>query len=326
MAPPPTAVFEGSFYIGIVVAAMLYGLQFAMFCQSTYFQLKGPRQDRKGDRFYIAYGAIILVLITFATSANAVYGQLMWIEHRDYPGGPAAYFMENASIWVQTLGSAADVTGNVMGDALLLYRCYIIFGSKLWVIIGPTLIFVLSTVMAIITVVMSGLPNANLFRGAPVNFGIIWISATVGFNVIVTVMISARLLMARKSLQAVGGPEFCSVYTGAVAILVESSAPFSILGIIFVILFAKSMPEEFFFSNVWGSFCTLSPQIIILRVSMGAAWNKDTVSQITTHMAFAESEYTTSTTVGLHPPAMRSRSRTFDTITKGSSSTSFPDP
>lgn len=109
--------------------------------------------------------------------------------------------------------------------------------------------------MAIITVVLSGLPNANLFQGTPVNFGTVWISATVGFNLIVTIMISTRLLMARKSLQAVGGPEFCNAYTGAVAILVESSAPFTILGIAFVALFATSMPEEFFFSNVWGSFC-----------------------------------------------------------------------
>jgi hypothetical protein len=75
---------------------------------------------RRQTLFYVAYGAALLILITFALAANAVYGQLMWIEHRDYPGGPAAYFKENSSIWIQTLGSAADVTGNVLGDALLV--------------------------------------------------------------------------------------------------------------------------------------------------------------------------------------------------------------
>lgn len=105
---------------GLLLIAFPSGLQFAMFCQSAYFLLRGPQHDRKSNYFYIAYGAVILILITFATSANAVFGQLMWIEHRDYPGGPANYFMENAAIWVETLGSAADVTGNVMGDALLV--------------------------------------------------------------------------------------------------------------------------------------------------------------------------------------------------------------
>lgn len=112
--------------------------------------------------------------------------------------------------------------------------------------------------MAIITVVMSGLPHANFFQGAPVNFGIIWISSTVGFNVIVTVLISSRLIIARKNLrqsQAIVDLKFRDEYTGAVAILVESAAPFSLLGIVFVILYAKSLPEEVFFSNVWGSFC-----------------------------------------------------------------------
>jgi hypothetical protein len=55
---------------------------------------------------------------------------------------------------------------------------------------------------------------------------------------------------------------------------------------------------------------------------MGSAWNKDTVSQITTPMAFAESEYM-STTVGLEPTTVHSGSRTIDTVIKGSSSSSF---
>lgn len=105
---------------GPLLTLSMSGLQFAMFCQSAYYQLKDARHSPRSNRFYIAYGAVLLILITFATSANAVFGQLMWIEHRDYPGGPAAYFNDNASIWVQTLGSAADVTGNIMGDGLLV--------------------------------------------------------------------------------------------------------------------------------------------------------------------------------------------------------------
>jgi hypothetical protein len=109
--------------------------------------------------------------------------------------------------------------------------------------------------MAIITVVQSGLPGADLFQGNPVNFGVPWISLTVSLNGILTAMITIRLLMAHNTLQSVMGPEHSKQYIGIIAILVESAAPFTILGIVFAVLYSKSIPEEVFFSSVWGIFC-----------------------------------------------------------------------
>lgn len=90
-----------------------------MFFQSIHYLTAGHNSVKK-QKFYIIYGAILLALITISLAANAFYGQAMWIEHRDFPGGPAAYFESNEALWYNTFGTATDVTANAMGDGLMV--------------------------------------------------------------------------------------------------------------------------------------------------------------------------------------------------------------
>lgn len=95
------------------------GVYLVLFFASTYFLITGPG-SRKDARFYVVYGVLLLIFVTFAHAEHAVFGQLMWIEHRDVVGGPAAFLAENISDWHNTLGSAASVAANSFGDALLV--------------------------------------------------------------------------------------------------------------------------------------------------------------------------------------------------------------
>ncbi|KAA1470526.1 hypothetical protein DENSPDRAFT_836344 [Dentipellis sp. KUC8613] len=272
--------FERSLYIGNSFAGILYGLQLWMYFQSVWSLFKSRSSHYKTRRFYVIYGGILLILLTFSVISNALFGQEAWIEHRAEMD-PAIFLAENTSLWYNTLGSAADITVNFMGDGLLVYRCYMIWGSRLWVVAFPFIIYLASTAMAIITVVEGALPGASIFVGRSIDFGIAWVSLTVGLNVIVTVLISTRLLMMRNVARSVLSPDMAKMYTSIMAILVESALPFSVLGIGFVVTYAKSSPTEFAFACVWGTFCAVSPQLIILRVAMGAGWSKETVAQVT---------------------------------------------
>lgn len=93
-----------------------------MYFMANYYMLTVARA-RKNAKVYITYGTVILILLTIDISTNAIFGQLMWIEHRDVPGGPAAYMGENLTLWVNTLGTASGVAVNFMGDALLVRVC-----------------------------------------------------------------------------------------------------------------------------------------------------------------------------------------------------------
>ncbi|KAJ7116331.1 hypothetical protein C8R44DRAFT_792202 [Mycena epipterygia] len=270
---------ERSWYIGNAFFAILYGIQISMFFQSVYYLNIGPG-SRQSKMFYIGYSALLMVLITIALACNQFFGQAMWIEHRDFAGGPVAFFGANIAAWYNTLGTAADVTANVLGDGLMLYRCYVFWGHVRWAMVFPTLLYLSSVAMGITTTIQSGLPGGDLFEGITVNFGIPWVVLTIVFNILVTGMIVGRLTWMHSRARKVLGTDLTQRYTGLVAILVESALPFTILGICYLALYVRNDIEDLAFAGIWGCFVSLSPQAIILRVAMGGAWTQETVNRV----------------------------------------------
>ncbi|KAF7318287.1 hypothetical protein HMN09_00337400 [Mycena chlorophos] len=273
---------ERNWYIGNACYAILYGAQLCMFTLSAYFISRGNGKD-KSKYLYIAYSFTLLILETIAMAADLFYGQMMWIEHRDDPGGPVAYFAEHIADWYNTFGTAANVTEDFMSNALMLYRAYIFYsrpGSK-WMLYFPGLLFLAATAMSIAATIQSGLPGGDFFHGTTTNFTIPWLVLTITFNIITTAMISIRLFQMSKSVRNLLSKERAGVYTSVIAILIESAAPFTILGIVTLGVYIKNLPEALFFTDVWGGLVSFTPQAIILRVAMGSAWNKHMVSEYT---------------------------------------------
>ncbi|KAG1732946.1 hypothetical protein EDB19DRAFT_1732146 [Suillus lakei] len=271
---------ERALYVGNTIAAVIYGGILFIYTYSTYL-LMASREPIQRRLFYTGFGGILLILLTIATASNLAFGELMWIEKRDNPGGPPAFFDANLAAWYNVFGTAADSAANIMADALLLYRCYIIWESRLQVIVIPAIIYLGSTAMAIMMVIESAMPMSNLWRGLAAQFGISWVALTVGFNIIVTAMIVSRLLFIHRKVQFVLTDEQRSAYTGTAAILVESALPFTVLGIVYLATYIKGVPSAVAVGIVWGTFVVLTPQLIILRVASGVAWSKDTCSRIT---------------------------------------------
>jgi hypothetical protein len=111
--------------------------------------------------FYTCYGGLLLLLLTISAASNDTFCELMWIEKRNNPGGPPAFFAANLAAWYNVFGTAADCVLNILTDGLLvslqhisllstdahivsrkLYRCYIIWGSSLPVIVIPAIIYI----------------------------------------------------------------------------------------------------------------------------------------------------------------------------------------
>jgi hypothetical protein len=168
------------------------------------------------------------------------------------------------------------------------------------------------SVISVITLVEYAMPGTVLLTGNPIHLVVPWVSLSVGLNVIVTSMICFRLLRMRAFMREVLSPEMSSMYTSVAAMLIESAAPFSILGICLVFTAALKVELVPAFGNVWTMFCvesqsfrantrnviltglclpffqSLSPLMIILRVAMGRGWLKKTVKELNTALVFAQ--------------------------------------
>jgi len=79
-----------------------------------------PSDYRKRQKFYIVYGAILFALVTIEVSLNAMWGTLMWIDHRNYPGGPLGFYGVSEGAWYNAVDLTAHATANILADGLLV--------------------------------------------------------------------------------------------------------------------------------------------------------------------------------------------------------------
>ncbi|KAG2091850.1 uncharacterized protein F5147DRAFT_643041 [Suillus discolor] len=272
---------ERAMYVGNTISTAVYGGNLFLYTYSTHLLVTSKIKQVQHRIFYICFGGILLLLFTISIASNNAFCELMWIERRNDPGGPPAFFAANSAAWYNVFGTSAVCLTNMMTDGLLLYRCYIIWESRLPVIVIPAIIYLGSATMAIMMVIESAMPMTNLWQGLTAQFGISWVALTVSFNIIVTTLIFSRLLFFYRRARSVLDDEQRSLYTGIMAILVESSLPFTILGIACLVTYIQGIPSATAVEIVWAAFVVLTPQLIILRVASGVAWSKDMASNIT---------------------------------------------
>ncbi|KAF8191718.1 hypothetical protein BJ912DRAFT_963288 [Pholiota molesta] len=236
MADPNLAqiLTEKAWYVGDYIASVLLGVQLSLFIQSSYYLAYSPYPFRK-KAFLITYGGLLCVLVGITLAGNQVQGLLMWIDHRDVPGGPEAYLAATISAWYDVFGTAAIITADIMGNALLMYRCYVLVSNRL--VILPALLFIASSDLGVL-------------------------------QRLVTSLICGRIFVSYLTLQRMGHASNARERWGVIALLIESSLPFSVFGI----------PVVSTMADIWGGIVGISPHLIILRVAMGNAWTKNNVS------------------------------------------------
>jgi len=75
----------------------------------------------KGQKFYMIYGGILLALNTFQVALDALWGQFMWIDHRNYPSSPLRYYGASQGVWWNIIGFGASAMVNILGNGLLVH-------------------------------------------------------------------------------------------------------------------------------------------------------------------------------------------------------------
>ncbi|KAH9914378.1 uncharacterized protein BXZ73DRAFT_54977 [Epithele typhae] len=272
-------VFQNGWYIGNNLNAILYGIYLSLYYLTIRFTLNGrrrPHKNGRSDRLFIVLSTFLLTMITAWLIVQAIFGQEMWVVNENYPGGTAQYFQDHAAVWYETFGSAASVAINAATDAFLVYRLYVVWGLSKWIIVIPSLFYVASVVLGIVTCVVSGLPNANFFAGLASEIALAYSGVSMGLNVFCTVLICARIFWISRRMKATLGHGVSRTYTGAASIVVESMLPYTVFAVAYLVTLGLESPLAIFFLTPYVMFSVLSPQMIMLRVLMGRGLSAET--------------------------------------------------
>jgi len=281
-----TTVFEHSFYIGSYMSGILYGIELVMYFTTMRNLLRKATRGR-GDRFFMIYSTILFMLVTIDISTNAVWGEQMWITYRDQPGGVPEFIATQVSVWYETLSSTSVVALIFLGDALLIYRCFILWSSNYYIIILPIITYLGAFSLAICELVSAGVPGGDFFAGKSVNFGVPYYAMSIGLNIVLTMLICGRLFYLSKWVVTALGVEDARLYTNIMTIMVESAAPYSLVGIMFLVPYARGSEIAIAFGQVWAKITCLAPQLIVLRVITRRAWDRDTIDRAGHSLSFA---------------------------------------
>ncbi|KAI1798354.1 hypothetical protein LXA43DRAFT_1078537 [Ganoderma leucocontextum] len=188
------------------------------------------------DKVMMVFSTVLLILNTIFWTTQVYFGQRMWINNPDYPGGIDGYLQDNSSI----------------------YRCFVVWDSRRITMI-PSILWVSSVVFAVGLLYGSGRPNGDYFAGLAATFVTAYTASTFALNVIVTGLICGRLVYIQCYMQNYYGADR-RLYAGAVAIVVESALPFTLFNLAYLVAFAVDTDIAFAFSfyAMFTSMATIS--------------------------------------------------------------------
>ncbi|KAI0057078.1 hypothetical protein BV25DRAFT_1469453 [Artomyces pyxidatus] len=294
------ALFQNSYYIGNNFNCILYGVELVLYTMTMQKLLSHKTRRTRPDRFFIFFSTANLILITIYVAVQSVFGEEMWIVNADFPGGQGAYLEEFAAVWYQTMGTTASVALNLLSDGLLIYRCFIVW-SDVRVVIVPGLLYLATLALGIVELWASGAPHDDFFAGLAANLGLSYYATSIGLNVLVTCLITGRIMTIARTSNKYLGAEISQTYVGVAAIIIESALPYTLSGIAFLVSYGMDSGISILFLSIYVMFTCVSPQMLVLRVVEGRAWRRNQLTDASTTLNFSSnglpgaSDYTNST-------------------------------
>ncbi|KAH9929362.1 uncharacterized protein B0H18DRAFT_1117406 [Fomitopsis serialis] len=286
--PADVLFSEKTWLQGAILTGVGYGVVFTLFTQCfRALLLDINRANMKRRVFFLIYITIMFILGTIFMAACAEMTQLSFVQYRDYPTGPSGYENDEFSIPADEAGNVAFVLTNWFADALLIWRCSVIYrgvGSNIWIpLLLPALMYLTELAMGFLWLIQISTPASSPFQNgsaSKINWTVPYFSIAVSLNVVVTLMIAARLWLYRYRITSVLGMGHGSHYTGIAAMIVESAAIYSTFALLFIIPFGVGNAIANTFLQALSQVQIIAPLLIIYRVARGKGWTSNTSTAV----------------------------------------------
>ncbi|KAF8204054.1 hypothetical protein BJ912DRAFT_224815 [Pholiota molesta] len=286
---------ERTFLAGDFLSGMGYGMQLILYISCALF-LWNTRESRGKQSIYLlVYITILLSVETMFAAVQARTVQVMYIDNRNYPGGPWQYFLATQYLVINVMFYATLFILTFLSDLLVLWRCWIIWGGSgttvsYAVVALPFLMVLASFGMGTLWTLQSSQPGLSLYSALPMAYGTSYYAISLSVNILLTILIAARLLMYRRRAMLAALPHgHATHYVSLAAIFVESAALYSIVALTFIISYALNNPINQIFLCMASSAQQIAGYLIIYRLAEGRAWNQETSARKPTTLRFHQS-------------------------------------
>ncbi|KAG2341136.1 hypothetical protein BDR05DRAFT_1031955 [Suillus weaverae] len=283
--PQTDLSLERSRLAGMMLAGVSYGVYLLLTVQAVIALVQRPRHGQKianNRRTLLCYTLITFALGTISLACNAKYTVMIWIDLRDSPGGPVALIQNAMQYRINFLALCCGLVTEWLMQALLLYRCFVIWNWARHVMIPMVALYIGMIAISVLVQARTG----TLFY--KINTELAYLSFQVAHTMLYTILVVKRLLSIRGQMKQALVEYDSSTYDTIILMVVESAMAYTIFIMIFIIAFAvhsSSLTTTCFLSifQVQG----ISQLFIIIRVAHGRAVTSTRNTAAPTALAFA---------------------------------------
>ncbi|KAF8895285.1 hypothetical protein BD779DRAFT_715172 [Infundibulicybe gibba] len=241
------------YIVAILFETLLYGIYLALFFVCVHILLRNKRT--------VQSPLLVLAILMF-TLATADIGVTYAYLLRHLLRGeitPFKYIYPKLMLYT---------TNSALGDTLVIYRCYVVWGHDKRIIIFPCVLLLSATICGYL------LPS--LGQSFPVY---LWMS--LALNSLVTILTAGRIWWISRKARRILGDDLVKRYNSAIAVIVESGAIYSCYVILVVVLPVGQVVADFGLIQVVG----IVPTLIMVQVGL----SRDT-SEIATTISAMQPE------------------------------------
>ncbi|THH30880.1 hypothetical protein EUX98_g3323 [Antrodiella citrinella] len=253
--------------IGFGCEALVYGVYIVIFLMSLSF-LHGGRSTY-AHRLMVFSTTFLFLLCTahFALEFTHFYTTLATTGVTGYAAETKDLF--GADILISTI--------DLVGDCVLLHRCWLVWGKNWWVIALPFLTAVggFACGMTGLGILLNTDPTAPQAPPSVLPLGTASFSLPLATNFLITLLTVTRLYMlaskTRRASTTTKSLHTSSYVNKAAIIVIESGLLYLVAQLVFVILFAIGHPAQGIAAVVAVQIYGIAPTLISFRVGMGVA-------------------------------------------------------
>ncbi|KAF8351032.1 hypothetical protein F5887DRAFT_935603, partial [Amanita rubescens] len=275
---------ERTFLLATFIATIGYGVQLVLYGSCALYLWKQRNRQGKLVFFRLAYITILIILESLIIATSTWVIESMYIQNRDYPGGPMAWFLAVSNEPVDIIFYWSFFALTFMSDLLVLWRCWVIWNtvgkSIAYAVISiPAAMIVASFGFGVMWAYQSSRPDRNLYSQFSRYIGTIYYGTSLGVNVLLTILIIWRLALYRRAILNILPADCTKDYLSVATIVVESLLLYSIFALPFIVTYALDNPMNQVFMFMTSACQQIAGYLVVLRVAKGQAWSSNTLAR-----------------------------------------------
>ncbi|CAE6463340.1 unnamed protein product [Rhizoctonia solani] len=258
--------YKTAVLVGVWTETALWGVFFVLYLTCVYVLVhKRTRQTIQWIPLFTT--SLLFTLATFhvALQLRKVYEGL--VLRANDPGGSDAYFTD-LSRWLNVTGDAVYATMVLVGDSVVIHRCYLIFGNRIRVIIIPVVLVICTAVSGYVAVwLFTKLPpHGTALEGPLAKCATTAFLLSLVTNILTTGLISYRILATAKKVST---SVDIRPYMGGLAVVVESAAIYTTALVVYLIVYVSRTNAQYILFCALCPIVGIAPTLIVVRVGLG---------------------------------------------------------